>query len=108
MELMASLKKSMFCFIYTIQNRFGNEREQFRKAICAFIKQCDKLSESNDARIQKALFTFAKDVVLKKGKKTNASQIPVQSPEEGSNTEEVGQVRLEDLQKTKVSESSYK
>ena len=27
-EFLASMKKSMFCFIYTIQNIIGNEREQ--------------------------------------------------------------------------------
>ena len=35
--------------------------------------------KSNDARIQKALFTFAKYVVLKKEKKKNAGKIPLQS-----------------------------
>ena len=64
--LLGSLKKSIFCLIYKIENRFGQEKLQFRKAISAFIKQCSLLSESNDARIQKALFTFAKDNVWKK------------------------------------------
>ena len=77
--LLGSLKKSIFCLIYKIENRFGQEKLQFRKAISAFIKQCNLLSESHDARIQKALFTFAKDNVWKKGKKKNAGQIPVQN-----------------------------
>ena len=47
----------------------------------AFIRQCDILSESNSAQIQKALFTFAKYNVRKTGKKTNAGQIPVQNSE---------------------------
>ena len=52
---------------------------QFRKAITAFIKQCNILSESNNTRIQKSLFTFAKDNAWNKGKKQNAGQIPVQN-----------------------------
>ena len=37
--LLGSLKKSIFCLIYKIENRFGQEKVQFRKAISEFIKQ---------------------------------------------------------------------
>ena len=51
-ELLAQLKKSVFCFLFKVQNRFGHDSEQYKKAINAFIKQCDKLSDGNDAMIQ--------------------------------------------------------
>ena len=49
-ELLAQLKKSVFCFLFKVQNRFGHDSEQYKKAINAFIKQCDKLSDGNDKR----------------------------------------------------------
>ena len=80
-EIITRLKKSLFCFIYKIQNRIDKDKQQYTKAVDAFIKQCDKISDTNDAVIQKVLFTFAKDVVqtVKKGKKKNSGQIPVQN-----------------------------
>ena len=46
-----------------------------------FVMQTDKINGKNDAAIQKALFTFSKDVckTVKKGKRKNSGFISVQS-----------------------------
>ena len=51
----------------------------YENAVKSFTKQADKLS--GDASIQKALHTFAKDVVsaVKKGRRKNDGNIPVQN-----------------------------
>ena len=74
-----TLKKSIFNLIYKIEDRFEKDRGNYEKAINAFIKQADKIS--GVSAVQKALHLFAKDVVsaVKKGRKKNAGNIPVQN-----------------------------
>jgi hypothetical protein len=76
---LSNFKKSIFNLIYKIESRFDKDRGNYEKAINAFIKQSEKLS--GDSAVQKALHLFAKDVVtaVKKGRKKNAGNIPVQN-----------------------------
>jgi hypothetical protein len=76
---LSNFKKSIFNLIYKVEERFEKDRGNYENAIKAFIKQVDKLS--GDSAVQKALHLFAKDVVsaVKKGRKKNAGNIPVQN-----------------------------
>ena len=71
----------MFNLLYKVESRFEHDSVTYKKAINTFVKQTDKINEKNDAAIQKALFTFAKDVLktVKKDWRTNSGFIPVQS-----------------------------
>ena len=78
---LSNFKKSIFNLIYKIEDRFEKDKGNYEKAINAFIKRADKVS--GDSAVQKALHLFAKDVVsaVKKGRKKNAGNIPVQNTE---------------------------
>ena len=76
---LSELKNSCFNLMFKIEDGFVQDEENYEKAIKAFIKQEKKLS--TNTAIQKALHTFAKDVVtaVKKGKRKNSGNIPVQN-----------------------------
>ena len=44
-----------------------------------FMKSAIKVTSGNDSTIQRALFTFAKDLVFKNGKRKKSLRIPVQN-----------------------------
>ena len=73
------IKKSIFNLVFKVQERFESDKNNYENAINSFTKQADKLS--GDSSIQKALHTFAKDVVsaVKKGRRKNAGNILVQN-----------------------------
>ena len=78
-QSLSIFKISIFNLVYKVEERFGSDVVNYENAIKAFTKQADKLS--GDASIQKALHSFAKDVVgaLKKGRRKNAGNIRVQN-----------------------------
>ena len=77
---LSALQKSVFNLLYKVESRFEHDYVTYKKAINTFVKQTEKINGKNDAAIQKALFTFAKDVfkMVKKGKRNNSGFIPVQ------------------------------
>ena len=63
-----------------VEKRYEGDRHTFKKAINTFVKSAIKVASANDASLQKALFSFAKDFVqtIRKGKR-KSMKIPVQS-----------------------------
>ena len=64
-----------------LEERFGNDPDNYAKAMSAFNKQCDILVTSSDAAIQTAQHTFGKEhtTAIVAGKKKNSGKIPVQN-----------------------------
>ena len=69
----------MLAFIQRIETRYCEDPSAYKKSIKCFLKSLKRIMTGNDSKIQKALFTFAKEVIWKRGKKKTSPRIPVQN-----------------------------
>ena len=76
---LASLRKTVSDLVLRIETRYDEDPESYKKSIKSFLKTSKRVISGNDATIQKALFTFAKEVIFKKGKRKTSLRIPVQN-----------------------------
>ena len=80
-EALSRFRKSVFSILCKVQSRFEQDANIYLKAINAFVTMAEIIVIGNDSSIQKALFTFGKEVVqaVKKGRRKYSGRIPVQS-----------------------------
>ena len=75
-----SMRTSVLSFIPQIGTRYCEDPSANKQSIKCFLKSLKRIMTGNDYKIQKALFTFAKEVIWKRGKKktsprTNAPKL---------------------------------
>ena len=70
-RMIKSFRKAAFVLIGKVEKRYECDRPNYKKAITSFKKSATKVASGNDATLQKALFSFAKEIVqqVRKGKK---------------------------------------
>ena len=80
-EAISCFKKSIFGLISQVERNFEKDEKVYVKAIKAFEKTSIRIIKGKDACLQKALFTFGKEIVqpAQKRKRKNSGKIPVQS-----------------------------
>ena len=62
-EAISSFKKSIFGLISQVERNFEKDEKVYVKAINAFEKTSNGIIKGNNACLQKALFTFGKEIV---------------------------------------------
>ena len=69
------MRTSVLAFIQRIKTRYCEDPSAYKKSIKCFLKSLKRIMTGNDYKIQKALFTFAKEVIWKRGKKKTNPRI---------------------------------